>query len=165
MHSSYNIEQGNFFKNISRHCRQHEKYYKFDKIVRFQHRKKNTLVPLLIRRDEEKSKRREFEPKVIAWTEGSDVVSRCDSPSVSSKYFGVLQGSMGVGCGWCSGFVGGFSTVEVLETVRRQRRRWSREFWLYGGTLIITCVNVILHSGSAIQMLNYIGSWLSQRAA
>ena len=32
---------------------------------------------------------------------------------------------------------------------------------LYRGALIITCVNVILHSGGAIQMLNYIGSWLS----
>lgn len=53
-----------------------------------------------------------------------------------------------------AGHVGGF-------WARTWSRRWRCGGELYGGTLIITCVNVILHSGSAIQMLNYIGSWLS----
>lgn len=34
---------------------------------------------------------------------------------------------------------------------------------LYRTTLIITCVNVILHPNTAIQMLNYIGSCPQQR--
>lgn len=45
---------------------------------------------------------------------------------------------------------------------RRRRRHRSAARVQATSTLIITCVNLILHSGSAIQMLNYIGSWFSR---
>lgn len=44
-----------------------------------------------------------------------------------------------------------------------ENRPNARKIQLYRSALIITCVNVILHSNIAIQMLNYIETWFQWR--